>query len=105
MGIFQSDAGYRLSDIKEIVQGKRIRFLLQSAEFSHLFHPFINGVSIISEVDFIGFLLAQSTQTMAFQQCAYFVETYLGFKVLRVNHATKLLIFALFCKKVLEKFA
>ena len=87
-------------DIKEEVQLWLLRSLLQAAELAHLLQPFVHRSSLLTKAQLVHPFLTQGRQTMFLQQPPYLVETNLRFKVLWINHAAKVRILPLTCKKV-----
>ena len=98
MGVLQSDAFDALAYIEEILHWEIVFFFLQTPELAYLRKPFIYRTDICGEGNLIHLFLAQRAQTTRLQQFAYFVESYLLFEVVWVNHAAKVRISERFSK-------
>ena len=99
MGSFKPQPRHSLSHIKEKLQGKILGLSQQTAELAHLAEPFTDGVGLGGETDPVYHLLAQHAETMLLEQSSHLVKSYLRFKVLRVNHGAKVLLFQLLSSK------
>ena len=99
MRILQTDAADGLSHVEEILHGEVVLFLLKPAELTYLRQPFVHLTTICGKGHLIHLFLAQCTETTLLQQSSDFVETYLMFEVVRINHAAKLHILRRICKK------
>ena len=71
------------------IEGEVFYFLHQSTELTHLHEPFVNEFCVAAERHLVHLFLAKWRETSFAQHFTDFIESYLVFKIIWINHGCK----------------